>query len=114
MDDRYATQISRLMDAVLASPGVTDPALRAAVAARVAALSAGETPPALDLPPALDRYLTTIARHAYKITDDYIDALRQAGYSEDAIFELTLAAALGAGRRRLERGLAALRGEEQG
>ena len=38
-----------------------------------------------------------------------IDRLREAGYSEDAIFELTLAAALGAAQSRLEAGLKAMR-----
>jgi alkylhydroperoxidase/carboxymuconolactone decarboxylase family protein YurZ len=39
-----------------------------------------------------------------------IEALRNAGYSEEAIFEMTLSAAIGAGQARLERGLAALKG----
>jgi alkylhydroperoxidase family enzyme len=53
-----------------------------------------------------------VALHAYKTTDADIEKLLQAGYSEDAIFEITLSAALGAGRARLERGLAALKGEK--
>jgi alkylhydroperoxidase family enzyme len=48
------------------------------------------------------------ARHAYKVVDADIDRLRDAGYTEDAIFELTLAAALGAAQARLEAGLAAM------
>ncbi len=56
--------------------------------------------------------MDTVARHAYKTTDAHVAALKQAGYSEDAIFELTLSAALGAGMARLERGLAALKGEQ--
>lgn len=55
--------------------------------------------------------VSKVAQHAYRVTDDDIDALRSAGYSEDAIFELTVSAALGAGCGRLERGLSALRGE---
>ena len=51
-----------------------------------------------------------MALHAYRTTDQDIVALRTAGYSEDAIFEITLSAALGAGLARLERGLAALKG----
>ena len=53
-----------------------------------------------------------MALHAYKVTDRDIDELKQAGYSEDAIFEITLSAALGAGQSRLERALAALEGDE--
>jgi alkylhydroperoxidase/carboxymuconolactone decarboxylase family protein YurZ len=40
-----------------------------------------------------------------------VAALRAAGYSEDAIFEIVASVAVGAGLGRLERGLAALRGE---
>jgi len=52
-----------------------------------------------------------VARHAYKLTDDDLAALQRAGSSEDAIFEITVSAALGAALGRLECGLAALRGE---
>ena len=53
-------------------------------------------------------YLDKVTRHAYKVTDDDVARLRAAGYDEDAIFEATLAAALGAARLRLRNGLAAL------
>jgi alkylhydroperoxidase family enzyme len=49
-----------------------------------------------------------IERHAYRIVDADTEALAQAGWSDEAIFELTLAASLGAGLRRLDAGLAAL------
>jgi hypothetical protein len=39
-----------------------------------------------------------------------VASLRRAGYSEDAIFEITSSAALGAALGRLERGMAALQG----
>jgi len=55
-------------------------------------------------------YVEKVALHAYRVTDADIDGLREAGYSEDAVFEITLSAALGAGLGRLERGMAALRG----
>jgi hypothetical protein len=47
---------------------------------------------------------------AYKVTDKDIEALKQAGYSEDAIFEITISAAVGAAYARLERGLEILKG----
>jgi alkylhydroperoxidase family enzyme len=77
--------------AILETPGATDPELRRRVAA------GEETSP----------YLDKVRRHAYRITDADVDALR-ADYSEDAILELTLAAALGAAEQRLAAGLAAL------
>jgi alkylhydroperoxidase family enzyme len=53
-----------------------------------------------------------VAQHAYKVTDEDVAALQAAGNSDDAVFEVTVAAALGAALARLERGMAALRGEE--
>jgi hypothetical protein len=42
-----------------------------------------------------------------------VAALRRAGYSEDAIFETAISAAIGGGLARLERGLAALEGDKR-
>jgi alkylhydroperoxidase family enzyme len=53
-----------------------------------------------------------VAHHAYRVTDADVAALRQAGHSDDSLFEITVAAAVGAALHRLDRGLAALRGEE--
>ena len=103
--------------AVLSSPGETSEALRRAIASRSAAL--GGSPAAAaelgraaagEIPAALAPYVDTVARHAYRTTDGDLAALAVAGYSEDAIFEATLAAAVGVGLARLERGLAALHG----
>ena len=102
-----AEQTKRLADAVLHTPGDTDPALRAAVEAHAASLGGREgTVP--ELPDELVPYVEKVALHAYKVVDADVDRLRDAGYSEDAIFELTLAAALGAAQARLEAGLAAM------
>lgn len=105
----YAHLMQRLREAVLDGPGTTAPRLRRAVAARSAELGGGPGPAAGEIPPDLRAYVDTIARHAYRVTDDDIDALRRAGWSEDAIFEVSISAAVGAGSARLERGLAALR-----
>ena len=110
MDDRYTAQVRRLVDAVLTSAGDTDPDTRRAVEGRAAALGGRPVGTMCELPAALDAYVDKVARHAYKVTDDDIAALRQAGYSMDAIFEVTLSAALGAGMSRLERGLATVKG----
>ena len=111
MHERYTRHTHALIEAVLTSPGETSSALRHASEARAAQLSGRPSSQASQLPPELERYLSKVALHAYKVTDQDIEALRTAGYSEDAIFELTLSAALGAGMARLERGLAALKGE---
>ncbi len=110
MDNRYMALVRRLVDAVLTSVGDTEPDIRRAAEARAAALGGRPVETTAELPAALDAYVDKVARHAYKVTDDDIAALRQAGYSQDAIFEVTLSAALGAGLSRLERGLAGLKG----
>jgi len=46
------------------------------------------------------------------VTDADVAGLKDAGYSDDAIFEITVAASVGAAMHRLQRGMAALRGEE--
>lgn len=50
-----------------------------------------------------------VALDSYKVLDDDVEALEEAGYGEDAIFEAIVAAAVGAGSARLEIGLNALR-----
>lgn len=107
---RYAPQIQRLIDAILETPGATAPALRHSVEEQAAQRGSAAAHPSAALPPALARYITKVATRAYTVTDQDVAELRQAGYEEDAIFELTLSAALGAGRARLESGLAALKG----
>jgi alkylhydroperoxidase family enzyme len=54
-------------------------------------------------------YLDKVRRHAYKVTDRDVQALKDAGHSEDEIFEQTVSAAVAAGLERLEAGLKALR-----
>jgi hypothetical protein len=49
-----------------------------------------------------------VARHAYKVTDENVTAVRAAGHSEDEIFEIVLCAAIGQATRQYQAGLAAL------
>ena len=60
------------------------------------------------MPPAAEAYTDTVRRNAYRVTDAQVEALRDAGLSEDDVFELTVAAAVGAGLERLEAGLGAM------
>lgn len=101
----------RLTETVLESPGHTSSQLRRAVEARAATL--GGRPGAGDsVPDPLAGYVEKVAQRAYTITDADLTALGRAGYSDDELFEVTVSAALGAALARLERGLAALRGED--
>lgn len=58
-------------------------------------------------PPELEPYLEKVRLHAYKIVDRDVDELK-AAFSEDEIFEHTVAAAVAAGIARLEAALGAL------
>ncbi|MFL5981394.1 MAG: hypothetical protein ACJ74R_06785 [Gaiellaceae bacterium] len=53
-------------------------------------------------------YLDKVRRHAYRVTDKDVQALKDAGFSEDQIFEHTVSAAVAAGFERLHAGLGAL------
>jgi alkylhydroperoxidase family enzyme len=64
--------------------------------------------PDREAPPELASYLDKVRRSAYKVTDEDIQALRDAGYSEDVIFEQTVSVAVAAGLMRLEAGLGVL------
>jgi alkylhydroperoxidase family enzyme len=55
------------------------------------------------------RYLEKVRLHAYRVNDRDVEELKAAGFSEDEIFEHTVAAATAAGLERLEAGLATLR-----
>ena len=96
-DKRHAEEVAALLRAVLDSPAVTDPATRAA-----AYRSDG-------LPPPLQRYVAKVRGESYRVTDEDVQTLLNAGHSEDAVFEITVATALGAAMRRLEAGLRGLR-----
>jgi alkylhydroperoxidase family enzyme len=59
-------------------------------------------------PPEFGDYLEKVRLHAYEVTDDDVQALKDAGFGEDQIFEHTVSTAVAAGLARLEAGLAAL------
>jgi hypothetical protein len=114
MSERHVERVRRLRTAVLDGPGAVDPAVRAAVEARAARTGGrpGADPAAAAaVPPGLRAFVDRVAERAWEVTDEDVAALRRAGREEDEIFEVAVAAALGAGAARLERGLAALRGE---
>lgn len=99
MRSRHEAAIDRVRRAALEAPGVTDVELRRAVHEAAAQ------------PPPLGPYLEKVRERASTITDEDIEDLRAAGYSDDAILELTIAAATGAAGRRYDAALRALRGD---
>ena len=60
-------------------------------------------------PPELAPYLEKVRRHAFQVTDADVQRLKDAGFTEDEIFEHTVSAAVAAGLERLEAGLETLR-----
>jgi alkylhydroperoxidase family enzyme len=105
--------VDRVRETVLIGPGVTAPALRQAIEARAAAMSGGvrEADDVAPIPEDLIGFADRVATAAWRVTDEDIESLLGAGYSQDEVFEITVSAAMGAAHARLERGLAALRGE---
>ena len=91
--------VERLVEAITEGPSTTS------AAARRAAFNGGADDPVLA------HYVNLVRTHAYRISDDDIQDLRDAGLDDDAIFEITVAAALGAGAERLRAGLSLLGGE---
>lgn len=81
-----------LRHAVLESPAATDKSVR------TAALT-GE-----QLPGPLHSYAANVRDASYRITDAEVEQLKAAGYSEDEIFEVTVAAAVGAALRGFDAG----------
>jgi alkylhydroperoxidase family enzyme len=65
--------------------------------------------PDREAPRDFDAYLEKVRGHAYAITDQDVQDLKDAGYSEDEIFEHTVSAAVAAGIERLNAGLETLR-----
>lgn len=102
MTDRYAKALARLEERLRRGPGELKPE------ARAAAIDAVRLPD-----PLAQRYVETVRQHAYQLTDRRLAELADAGWTEGQVFELTVAAAFGAAKRRLDTGLAVL-GEAAG
>jgi uncharacterized protein YciW len=55
----------------------------------------GATRPDVTLPQAIDNYIGRVTMYPFGIDDAAIQALRDAGYDDDGIYEMTLAAGIG-------------------
>src|SRR5215470_250612 len=93
--------IEKVIASLLGSAGESDVSLRRGVFEQVRT-GRGE------VPENLTALVGKIARRPWTVTDDDILQAREAGYSEDQVYELVLAAATGAGVRRLDAGLRAI------
>lgn len=88
--------VANLRHAALVAPGVAAPELRAAAAA--------DGP----VPEPWRCYVTAVRDASYTITDADVDRLVAAGHPEDEVFEVTVAAAVGAALRSFDAGRRAL------
>ncbi len=89
MTDTKRAKADHLRECVLSGPGAATAADREAASRGV-----GEGP--------VGAYVAKVYRQATEVADQDVEALRAAGFSDDRIFELTVAAATGAGFRRLD------------
>jgi hypothetical protein len=95
--ERHADLVAALRRAVFESVAETAPDTRAAAGSGAA------------VPDPWGPYVAQVRDASYRITDADVAALRDAGCSEEQIFEVTVAAATGAALHRLDAGLRALR-----
>src|SRR5690349_14046854 len=114
MPERHSQNLQAIVEAILNTPGATDSTTRQAIFAQVAALGGQPASQAPEVPAPLAALVERIARHAPEITDEEIAAVLQAGFSEDALFEITISAAVGAGYARWQRGLSVLKARREG
>ena len=94
---RHGDAVAGLRHAVLEAPATTDPALRRAAATGTA------------VPELWRTFVETVRDASYKVTDEDIARLKAAGQTEDQIFEVTVATAVGAALRVFDAGQEAVR-----
>lgn len=103
--------IATMRNDILTNEGVTDVEVRRQ-ADRFVREQWGLFEKGTTMVPAVQRhYLGKLARHAYRIVDEDLDALRRSGLSDEAIFELTVAGAVAGASIGLEQVFGALFGE---
>lgn len=85
-------RLAALRAAVLDGPGVTAPSVRQAAASGTA-------------PEPWTEYVSAVRDSSYRVSEEDIAALKADGLGEEEIFEVTVAAAVGAALARLDAGL---------
>jgi hypothetical protein len=88
--DPHAASFQALVDTVTGPQGELKTAIRQA-------LFEGREPPAT-----MARFVETVTKNAYKVTDSMVEELKSAGYSEDQIFEASAVVAVRSAAVRLE------------
>jgi len=62
-----------------------------------------------DLPEPVNMLIDKVTKHAYRATDEDIDAAKASGLTEDHIFEMVVCAAIGQASRQYDTALVALK-----
>lgn len=107
MADKRGRARERLLDRLTHHAGALDLELRRAIQRRAQIID--REPEHDEVPARLRAYVDKVARYAYKVTDEDIEEL-QATYDTREIYEITVAAAVGAASARREAALALLHG----
>lgn len=81
---------------LLRVPGVVEPSVRRAAEAFVTRAWGVERKGAPALEPVWEPYLSKLAKHAFRIVDDDLEALRGKGFTNEMIYEVTIAGCVGA------------------
>lgn len=108
----YPKIVQEMVTGIFNAPAETPVEVRQAVEAYTARLAGGHRQD-LPLPAGWEDYLQKMGLYAYKVVDEDIEELKAQGNSESAIYELSIAAALGAGLARMERVLMLLDEDEE-
>ncbi|HKF24217.1 MAG TPA: hypothetical protein VKE93_21795 [Candidatus Angelobacter sp.] len=95
------SELQSAVNSLLNQPGATELQLRRALLERT---RSGEG----QVPDVLREFVEKIAARPWTVNDEDFARLRASGFSDDQLYELTLACALGAGLQRFEAGLRAL------
>jgi alkylhydroperoxidase family enzyme len=106
-EDVHKKLHTALINGVLTAEGSTSREQRQAIIEASRAFTL-EQPDHVSLNEPLRGYVEQVALRSHSIRDGDIERVRHAGHTDDALFEVTVAAAVGAGMARLDRVLALL------
>ena len=112
-DDRIRPpEVELGRERILTKEGATSLSLRRSVEAFVLAQWGVERSNAEPVPNELETYLKKLSLHAYKVTDAYFEAMREQGFTDEELYEITIVGSIGAALVGLEKLYEALyRGE---
>jgi len=92
--------VERVLDKILGEDGHLEQSKRQSIFSYAKSCADAATP-LVDMAAELVPFVEKVTSDPYKVVDRDIEQLKALGYSEDQIFEMTIAIALGAGSGRL-------------